>query len=69
MTDLHLKYGLNRQQGDAVATFPDGQAWLDVLNGRVGYINLLDALARGLSPGSSRRRSRRPAWHDRAPDA
>lgn len=44
MTDWHLKYGLNPQQGDAVATFPDGRAWLDVLNGRVGYINLLDAL-------------------------
>jgi phosphoribosylaminoimidazolecarboxamide formyltransferase/IMP cyclohydrolase len=44
MTEWHLKYGLNPHQGDAVAAFPDGQCWLRVLNGRVGYINLLDAL-------------------------
>ena len=44
MTEWHLKYGLNPHQGEAVATFPDGQAWLQVLNGRVGYVNLLDAL-------------------------
>jgi AICAR transformylase/IMP cyclohydrolase PurH len=43
VTDWHLKYGLNPHQGDAVARFPDGQAWLRVLNGEVGYINLLDA--------------------------
>jgi phosphoribosylaminoimidazolecarboxamide formyltransferase / IMP cyclohydrolase len=41
---LTLKYGLNPQQGDAVAMLPDGAPWLDVLNGQVGYINLLDAL-------------------------
>jgi phosphoribosylaminoimidazolecarboxamide formyltransferase/IMP cyclohydrolase len=39
-----LKYGLNPHQGDAVAEFSDGHEWLDVLNGQVGYINLLDAL-------------------------
>jgi AICAR transformylase/IMP cyclohydrolase PurH len=44
VTDWPLKYGLNPHQGDAVASFPDGEPWLRVLNGRVGYINLLDAL-------------------------
>jgi phosphoribosylaminoimidazolecarboxamide formyltransferase/IMP cyclohydrolase len=39
-----LKYGLNPYQGDAAAIFPDGEPWLEVLNGQVGYINLLDAL-------------------------
>lgn len=39
-----LKYGLNPHQGDAQAGFPDGHEWLRVLNGQVGYINLLDAL-------------------------
>ena len=38
-----LKYGLNPHQGDALATFPDRE-WLEVVNGHVGYINLLDAL-------------------------
>jgi phosphoribosylaminoimidazolecarboxamide formyltransferase/IMP cyclohydrolase len=40
----HLKYGLNPHQGDAQATFPNGHEWLHVLNGEVGYVNLLDAL-------------------------
>jgi AICAR transformylase/IMP cyclohydrolase PurH len=44
VTDWPLKYGLNPHQADAVASFPDGRPWLRVLNGRVGYINLLDAL-------------------------
>ena len=44
MTEWHLKYGLNPHQGDAVASFPDGELWIEVLNGSVGYINLLDAL-------------------------
>ena len=44
MTDWHLKYGLNPHQGHAVARFPDGDEWLRVLNGQVGYINLLDAM-------------------------
>jgi phosphoribosylaminoimidazolecarboxamide formyltransferase / IMP cyclohydrolase len=39
-----LKYGLNPHQGEALASFPDGTPWLEVLNGQVGYINLLDAL-------------------------
>jgi phosphoribosylaminoimidazolecarboxamide formyltransferase / IMP cyclohydrolase len=39
-----LKYGLNPHQGEAHASFPDGTPWLEVLNGQVGYINLLDAL-------------------------
>jgi phosphoribosylaminoimidazolecarboxamide formyltransferase/IMP cyclohydrolase len=40
----HLKYGLNPHQGEAQAAFPGGHAWLHVLNGQVGYVNLLDAL-------------------------
>jgi AICAR transformylase/IMP cyclohydrolase PurH len=44
VTDWILKYGLNPHQGDAVARFADGQEWLTVINGRVGYINLLDAI-------------------------
>jgi len=43
VTDWPLKYGLNPYQGEASATFPDGAPWLTVLNGQVGYINLLDA--------------------------
>ena len=43
-TQWPLKYGLNPHQGDALARFPDGTPWLEVLNGQVGYINLLDAL-------------------------
>jgi phosphoribosylaminoimidazolecarboxamide formyltransferase/IMP cyclohydrolase len=39
-----LKYGLNPHQGDAQVAFPDGREWLQVLNGQVGYINLLDAI-------------------------
>jgi len=39
-----LKYGLNPHQSDAEARFPDGHEWLRILNGQVGYINLLDAL-------------------------
>jgi phosphoribosylaminoimidazolecarboxamide formyltransferase / IMP cyclohydrolase len=40
----HLKYGLNPHQGEAHASFPDDREWLRVLNGEIGYINLLDAL-------------------------
>jgi phosphoribosylaminoimidazolecarboxamide formyltransferase/IMP cyclohydrolase len=40
----NLKYGLNPHQGTAHAAFPDGREWLQVLNGQVGYVNLLDAL-------------------------
>jgi phosphoribosylaminoimidazolecarboxamide formyltransferase/IMP cyclohydrolase len=39
-----LKYGLNPHQGDAQAAFVGDCEWLRVLNGQVGYINLLDAL-------------------------
>jgi phosphoribosylaminoimidazolecarboxamide formyltransferase/IMP cyclohydrolase len=39
-----LKYGLNPHQGDAVAAFEGKQKWMQVLNGQVGYVNLLDAL-------------------------
>jgi AICAR transformylase/IMP cyclohydrolase PurH len=39
-----LKYGLNPHQASAFAEFPSGHEWLEVLNGEVGYVNLLDAL-------------------------
>jgi AICAR transformylase/IMP cyclohydrolase PurH len=39
-----LKYGLNPQQGDASLEFADGAEWLRVLNGAIGFINILDAL-------------------------
>jgi phosphoribosylaminoimidazolecarboxamide formyltransferase / IMP cyclohydrolase len=44
INDWTLKYGLNPHQGDAAAVFPGGHEWLEVLNGQVGYVNLLDAL-------------------------
>ena len=44
VTEWHLKYGLNPHQGDAVASFPDGEPWIEVLNGSVGYIDLLEDL-------------------------
>lgn len=39
-----LKYGLNPHQSDAQAAFVGDREWCRVLNGDVGYINLLDAL-------------------------
>jgi AICAR transformylase/IMP cyclohydrolase PurH len=44
MTRWPLKYGLNPHQGNAAVEFPDGAPWLEVINGQVGYINLLDAI-------------------------
>jgi phosphoribosylaminoimidazolecarboxamide formyltransferase / IMP cyclohydrolase len=44
MTQWRLKYGLNPYQDDAVARFPDDVPWLEVVNGDVGYLHLLDAL-------------------------
>jgi phosphoribosylaminoimidazolecarboxamide formyltransferase/IMP cyclohydrolase/phosphoribosylaminoimidazolecarboxamide formyltransferase len=39
-----LKYGLNPQQAEALLSFPDGREWLRVVNGTLGYVNVLDAL-------------------------
>ena len=39
-----LKYGINPQQGAASLEFANGVDWLRVLNGALGYINVLDAL-------------------------
>jgi phosphoribosylaminoimidazolecarboxamide formyltransferase/IMP cyclohydrolase len=39
-----LKYGLNPHQVEAQAAFIGDREWLRVLNGQIGYINLLDAL-------------------------
>jgi AICAR transformylase/IMP cyclohydrolase PurH len=39
-----LKYGLNPHQLDASLEFPEGREWLRVINGTIGYMNVLDAL-------------------------
>jgi len=43
MSELQLKYGCNPNQSDA-RVYTDGALPFEVLNGRAGYINLLDAL-------------------------
>ena len=44
MTELELKYGCNPNQRPAKVFMENGELPLEVLNGRPGYINLLDAL-------------------------
>ncbi|MDE6245084.1 MAG: phosphoribosylaminoimidazolecarboxamide formyltransferase [Treponemataceae bacterium] len=44
MTELELKYGCNPNQRPAKVFLENGELPLEVLNGRPGYINLLDAL-------------------------
>ena len=44
MTELELKYGCNPNQKPARVFMRDGELPITVLNGRPGYINLLDAL-------------------------
>ncbi len=44
MDELRLKYGNNPNQDSARAYVEDGELPFKVLNGRAGYINLLDAL-------------------------
>lgn len=44
MTELELKYGCNPNQRPAKVFMENGDLPLEVLNGRPGYINLLDAL-------------------------
>ena len=44
MDKLELKYGCNPNQAPAVVYVEEGQLPIKVLNGRPGYINLLDAL-------------------------
>ena len=43
MEEIKLKYGCNPNQGDARIYIEDGNLPIKVLNGRPGYINLLDA--------------------------
>lgn len=43
MDELKLKYGCNPNQGNA-RVYVEGELPIEVLNGRAGYINLLDAL-------------------------
>ena len=44
MNELELKYGCNPNQKPSRVFMEDGELPFDVLNGRPGYINLLDAL-------------------------
>ena len=44
MTELELKYGCNPNQKPARVFVEEGELPFEVLNGRPGYINLLDAL-------------------------
>ena len=44
MSELPLRYGLNPHQQPARLLFPEGKAPLEVVRGRPGYINMLDAL-------------------------
>ena len=44
MTELELKYGCNPNQKPARVFMRDGELPITVLNGKPGYINLLDAL-------------------------
>ncbi|MBO6046942.1 MAG: phosphoribosylaminoimidazolecarboxamide formyltransferase [Erysipelotrichaceae bacterium] len=44
MKELALKYGCNPNQKPARVYMKDGELPIDVLNGKPGYINLLDAL-------------------------
>ena len=41
--ELELKYGCNPNQKPARIFMKDGELPIEVLNGRPGYINLLDA--------------------------
>ena len=43
MAEMKLKYGCNPNQGSA-RVYVQGDLPIEVLNGRAGYINLLDAL-------------------------
>ena len=45
--ELELKYGCNPNQKPARIFMKDGELPIEVLNGRPGYINLLDAFNRG----------------------
>ncbi len=44
MKELELKYGCNPNQSPSKIYIEDGELPIEVLNGRVGYINFLDAL-------------------------
>ena len=44
MKELELKYGCNPNQKPAKVYVDEGDLPITVLNGRPGYINLLDAL-------------------------
>ena len=43
MKELELKYGCNPNQKPSRIYMKDGELPIEILNGRPGYINLLDA--------------------------
>ena len=43
MKELELKYGCNPNQKPARVYMKDGELPIQILNGKAGYINLLDA--------------------------
>ena len=47
MKELELKYGCNPNQKPSRVFMKDGELPITVVNGRPGYINLLDALTAG----------------------
>ena len=47
MTELELKYGCNPNQKPSKIFMKEGELPITVLNGKPGYINLLDALNSG----------------------
>ena len=44
MTELELKYGCNPNQKPSRIFMNEGQLPIEVINGKPGYINFLDAL-------------------------
>ena len=44
MGEIRLRYGLNPHQQQARVLIPDGELPFEALNGRPGYVNMLDAL-------------------------
>ena len=65
--ELQLKYGCNPNQKQARIYMKDGELPIEVLNGRPGYINFLDAfnswqLVKELKEATARKPRRRSSW-------
>ena len=70
MKELALKYGCNPNQKPSRIYMEDGELPIEVINGRPGYINFLDALNSWqlvkelASTGSSKVKDLYEAWRD-----